>query len=213
MELLSTLAVIGGLGAAVYAAYRMADRSQSRPRPPRPLSAAEMRQREQRHRLNQKARVLQLALLRLTEAPDFRRAASWAAQAQDVPRAFRQRQFRRFRARIVRHFTSRLSAGADPEALSQSLSILLQHLGIATFEAEYIRAEAERALPPPRAPAQTSYGHAIAQLQREHAQRLETLRTLAGLDNETREQLLEAERTRFREALERLNQQEMPAGG
>lgn len=173
------------------------------------LSPVELRQRESLRRLNQKARVLQVALFKLSQAPDFRRVASWAAQAQDVPLAFRQRQFRRFRPRLVQHFADRLAEGGDPAVLLESLQTLLHALGIAAFEAEYIRAEAEGHLPT-NTPQPVSYSAGLLQLQREHQRRLEALRTLPGLDTETREQLIEAEKTRFREALEHLGQQEPP---
>jgi hypothetical protein len=168
-----------------------------------------LRRRANLRLLNQKARVLQLALLKLSQAPDFRRAASWAAQVQDVPVAFRQRQFRRFRPRLVQDFADRLAEGGDPAVLLESLQSLLHGLGIAAFEAEYIRAEAEGQMPAnTQQPASFSAG--LVHLQREHQRRLEALRSLPGLDNDTREQLIEAEKTRFREALENLGQQEPP---
>lgn len=211
MEILLGLAAIGGLGYAAYATIR-GIAGYFGPRRPayRPLPATEVRRRENLRLLNQKARVLQLALLNLSQAPDFRRAASWAAQAQDVPLAFRQRQFRRFRPRLVRHFSDRLAAGGDPEVLLESLQALLHALGIAAFEAEYIRVDADGQLPT-NAQQPASFSAGLLQLQREHQRRLDALRGLPGLDNETREQLIEAEKTRFREALENLGQQEPPA--
>ena len=173
------------------------------------MPAAERRRRENLRRLNAKARALQLSLLKISQAPDFRRAASWATQAQDVPLAFRQRQFRRFRPRLVQHFSERLADGGDPAVLLESLQTLLHALGIAVFEAEYIRTEAEGHMPT-NTDQPVSFSAGLQQLQREHQRRLEALRSLAGLDNDTREQLVEAEKTRFREALETLGQQEPP---
>lgn len=166
------------------------------------------RERDRMRRLNLVARQLQLALLQLNAAPDFRRAASVAANAQEVPVAFRQRQFRRFRIRLIGHFESRLRAGIDSAVLTDSLTELLRCLGVSAFEAEYIRIEAERLLPA-QVP-QPAFPSALLNLQRAHQQRLNAIRNLAGLDDDTREQLIEAEKTRFREALERLGQRETP---
>ena len=207
METLFGLAALGGIGYTVYAIIRGMVGSVQTPRfPLHAPSATEVRRRENLRRINQKARVLQAALFKLSQAPDFRRVASWAAQAQDVPLAFRQRQFRRFRPRLVRHFADRLADGGDPAVLLESLQALLHALGIATFEAEYIRADAEGTVPT-NVPQPTSFSSAMQQVQRQHQQRLDALCTLAGIDNETREQLVEAEKTRFREALENLGQQ------
>src|SRR5687767_12997094 len=76
-------------------------------------AVAAQRRRSTFRSLNRLARQLQQALLQLGAAPDFRRAASWAERAAAVPVAFRQRQFRRFRPRLVGHFAARLAAGAD----------------------------------------------------------------------------------------------------
>ena len=170
----------------------------------RARAATHRQQGQQRTRLNQLARTLQFALLHLDRAPDFRRAASFAAQASAVPVVFRRRQFRRFRPRIVRHFMVRIRSGADPEALTQSLSELVKNLGVAAYEAEYIRTEAERGLAQATRPIEASYAQRLATTQRDHEQRLDALRELANLDVDTREQLLEAENTRFREALQGL---------
>jgi hypothetical protein len=173
------------------------------------LAAAQQRaaaragkRREQLRRANVHARNLQLALLQLDRATDFRRAATWAAQAKDVPLAFRQRQFRRFRPHIVGYMAARLQAGADAEGLTQSLALLLQHLGIASYEAEYIRTEAERSLVRQPAPdTELPFEQQVQALQRQHAQRMEALRRLPDLEEEMRERLLETEEHRFQEAL------------
>jgi hypothetical protein len=166
----------------------------------RQRAAAARKRQQQLRRLNAKARALQLALLGLRSAPDFRRAASWAAHAADVPLAFRQRQFRRFRGAILRHLALRLQAGSDPELLTQSLRQLLTHLGVAPFEADYLREQASRSLAATPSPQQT-YAERLRDLQREHDQRRAALERSDTLADEVREQLLEAEETRFREAL------------
>lgn len=210
MEAILGLAAIGAMGYTAYAIIRgIASKVQSWNQPRYGPSATELRRRQNLRRLNAKARILQLALLRLSQSPDFRRAASWATQAQDIPLAFRQRQFRRFRPRLVQHFADRIADGADPAVLLESLQELLRALGIAAFEADYIRSEAEghTANPTSQAP---SFASGLQQLQREHQRRLDALQALPGIDRETREQLIEAEKTRFREALEHLGTQESP---
>jgi hypothetical protein len=213
METLFGLLVVGAIGYGVYALIRGTFGNVPIPhfQPPTP-SAAEARRRVNIKRINQKFRKVQVDLINLSQAPDFRRAASTAAQSQEIPLAYRLRQFHRFRPRLVRHFADRLANGGDPAVLLESLQTLLQALGVAVFEADYIRTEAEGRLPANREHP-VSYSAALLHLQREHQRRLEALRTLPGLDSETREQLIEAEKTRFREALENLGQQEpLPPG-
>jgi hypothetical protein len=195
MEILLGLGLLGVLG---YGAFRLAGRWS---RPQRRQNANHQQlarhQEERRQRINLLARNLQLALLRLEQAPDFRRAASFAGLAQEVPLTFRQRQFRRFRPLILRHFVRRLREGADPQPLAETLAALVQHLGIPAFEADYLRTEGTSLSGPER-----TYGERIAGLQAAHAQRRSAIAALPGLNAETREQLLEAEDTRFQEALQ-----------
>ena len=115
--------------------------------------AASRQQREKLCALNAKARAVQMGLLQLSLSPDFRRAAAVAAKSDMVPLAFRRRQFQRFRPRLVVHFAACLRLGSDPKALTKSLTELLGHLGIAAFESEYIRIEAERSWPSRRFPS------------------------------------------------------------
>src|SRR5438270_200227 len=75
-------------------------------------------------------------------APDFRRVASAAADAAAVPAALRHEVFRRIRPVLVRHYARCLSAGTNEQTLADSLTALAIALGIARFEAEYIRSEA-----------------------------------------------------------------------
>lgn len=162
----------------------------------------ELRRRQAEHsRLNAIAGKMQLALLQLGQADDFRRAASWAAQAKSVPLAFRQRQFQRFRPLLVQNMVRCLDAGTDPELLVESLAQLCTNLGIAAFEAEYIRAEAQRRQPRVERRSEPNFGQQIQQLQQDHERRLESLQSLSGVEPEVREQLVEAEESRFRDAL------------
>jgi hypothetical protein len=154
---------------------------------------------------NTQARNLQLALLRLDGAPDFRRAASFARAARLVPVAFRQRQFQRFRTKLVSHFAAGLVAGTDGEQLATSLADLLEALGVAAFEGDYLRGEAERRVAVTRRPAAPpTFGQRLAALQREHEERMAAIHDLPNLDDETREPLCEAEVMRYREVLQHL---------
>jgi hypothetical protein len=166
------------------------------------------RRRQRRQRLNQLYRELQIGLLQLDQAPDFRRAASRARVARDVPVALRQRQYRRFRSRLVQHFSLSLRKGIDVSVLMDSLVELLEALGVAEFEADYIRQEAtsrqgQRRAAGPTLPAR------LEQLQREHEQRLSAFQQLR-IDADVKEQLLESERQRFQEMMLRLTDQGHP---
>jgi len=165
------------------------------------LRARQQQARQEHQRLNQLYARMQTALLQLDQAPDFQRAASVALQARDVSSQYRQHQFLRFRPVLIQHFTRRLTAGEDEQRLSTSLTALVQALGMADFEAQYIEAEARRRMPRPIAPQAESYEEQLRRLQTDHDQREATLRSLPGLDEEMREQLLEAEQTRFRDSL------------
>ena len=87
------------------------------------------------------------------------------------------------------------------EALTQTLADLVKNLGVASYEADYIRTEAQSRLSPARQPVPESYASRLTALQRAHAERLAALAQLPGLDDEARQQLKEAEENRFREAL------------
>jgi len=213
---------IGLLSALAYGVYRAAaannglmarrreaanQRASARQRSQADLArqrAEQIRRRQQQLRERQEqvvaSRRLQLALRQIQQCPDFRRAASFATQARGLPLAFRQRKFRRFRQSLVQHFSRRLAAGQESQALVESLAPLVEALGVSAFEADYIRVEAERVRRAPQR-RQTSYAEQFEILQRQHEDRLTVLRNLAGIDADTREQLLESEMTRFREEL------------
>ena len=204
MELLFLIALGYGTVALCRKGYRA--RTASRERRQRDTDArvaAQQRHAEQLgrrqtqyRRLNALARNLQLALLQIDQAPDFRRAANFAAHAKHVPIAFRQRQFRRFRERLVGHLAARLQAGGDPELLVESLGELLTALGVSPFEAEYLRQEADRRRPARREPPQPDFGEELLRSQREHEERMTAIQGL-NIESAIREQMLEAERTRF----------------
>ena len=102
------------------------------------------RQRLRQQALNKKYRALQIALLQINQAPDFQRAASRAEAARSVPLDLRQRQYHRFRSQLVQHFIRKLRTGTDGQILLDSLTTLIEALGIASFEASYIQQEASR---------------------------------------------------------------------
>jgi hypothetical protein len=147
------------------------------------------------------SRAFQTALLQLAAAPDFRRAASLAAAAALVPGAFKRRQFARFRPRLVELYRRSAAAGGDAGALLRSLRDLVVALGVAAFEADYIRAEADRTSVRPAAPGPADR---LAALKRDHDARVAAIREGLGQNPDLLEQLLEAEEGRYRQALESL---------
>lgn len=157
--------------------------------------------------LRHKNRLMQTALLQLEQAPDFYRAASFAGHAADIPLAFRQQQFHRFRPRVLAHAIAQIRNGVDIRPLRDSLDKLVTNLGMASFEADYIWQEAQRQCERRESPRAT-YAEAMTNMQREHEQRMSILRTLVGVDDELREQLVEAEEQRFRDQM--LTQNDQP---
>jgi hypothetical protein len=166
----------------------------------RQRAVRERQRADERRRLNQLYRDMQIALMRVDQAPDFRRAAAFAARARAVPAELRQRQFQRFRAQLIEYFASRVQAGTDEQVLLQSLRALVSALGVADFEADYIHGEARRSRPTAPPPVRT-YDEQLRGLQEQHDQRVQTIRDLPALDDEIREQLLEAEHERFRDTV------------
>lgn len=210
-------------GAAAYGAYRVGRklwqkaREAAQVRQSQRLEAVRRqqaweKQEQQRRRaaakLQQAARLMQLALLQLDQSPDFQRAATFAKQAKNVPAAFRIRQFRRFRQRMVDHLAARLRQGMSAEELLPGLTELVAALGVAEYEADYIRREAEGRQRPTAAQPQLGYAGRVRQLQVEHDQRLDSLRALTGIEAELKEQLIESEQQRFRERMLALGEAE-----
>jgi hypothetical protein len=141
-------------------------------------------------------RELQIPLLQLGCAHDFRRAAAFAKRAKPVPLSFRRRQFTRFRAGLVERLATLLAEGGDRETLVRSLTELVRGLGMAGYEASYILAEAEAQLRGPDIQP-PSLEDRLRQVHREHAQRVQAIRHVAELEDDVREQLIEAEEQRF----------------
>ncbi|QDU42908.1 hypothetical protein Mal52_13770 [Symmachiella dynata] len=210
MELIIASAVL--LAAAGYGIYRNYSRlrrnrrqrrwqhEQRRRQQVREAAARRRAAAEKLRRLNAIARNLQLALMQINNARDFQRAASWAAKAQGLPAGFHQRQFRRFRSRLRDHALNRIVAGENPEQVHDSLQSLVRNLGIAEFEADYLMAEVlDRQ--PQRRDANGAFENQLRQSHDEHRRRMEVLHNMEGLDEDIREQLLEAELGRFRSRL------------
>ena len=146
---------------------------------------------------------MQLALIQVREAPDFRRAANYALQAREVPPSFRQRQYHRFRSLLVSRFTALLQTGVSVDVLMAGLTQLVSALGLAEFEADYIRLEAEAQISR-REPVRRDFGQQLRQAQAEYRGRVHTLEGMTDLDDETREQLLEQEQLRFQERMRQI---------
>ncbi|HUY90316.1 MAG TPA: hypothetical protein VMV10_16390 [Pirellulales bacterium] len=169
----------------------------------RAVTATRCRQAQAEVAKRQAARDMQLAIQQLSQSPDFRRAASFAARANEagVPAAFRQRQFRRLRSLLIEHLARRIQAGAALESAASGLRELVGGLGVAAYEADYIATEAQGRQGTPTQSAEPNYRDRLRHLHGEHAQRLEAIRSTADLEEELREQLVEAEQERFRREL------------
>lgn len=208
MEILIVLSVLVGSAVLLVKAWQMYHTT-CRANRLRAAAASTTRRQQterwQRHRAaDQKrqtaARQVQQAILQLRNSPDFRRTASFAAAARDVPLEFRQRQFRRLRPLLVNHLAEQLRTGASAEIAAAGLPELVTGLGIAEYEADYIVTEATtRTAQRPNVPT-ARFEDQVQRWQTEHAQRMGTLRSLT-LEPELLEQLLEQEETRFREQL------------
>ncbi len=174
------------------------------PRAPIPTASAALiasRHRAEQHRRATSAliriayRNLQIALLQLEQAPDFRRAAGYAKQASQVPLLYCHQQFQRFRPQILAVLSHKLRGNVPLAEATAGLHELIVAPGVAPFEAEYLVSEAQRSAPVP------AYSDQIRQSQAEHQRRTAALRSLRDLDPEIREQLMELEQERFRDEL------------
>ena len=213
MELLLGLAVLGALGVGAvhlgrHATERAAALAQRQRVEATRRAAAERRllqERQRRVALARRHAVLEARLRQslraLGRAPDFRRAANWASHAESLLASVRHKIFRDFRMNILRHYASRLAAGENTDVLFLSLRELITALGIPTFEASYIKQEAERRTAVPAAAARPAVDQQLAERERQHVARLAAIRALTSIDDDTRQRLVEAEETRFRDSL------------
>ena len=158
--------------------------------------------REQYRKLNLKYRGLQIALQQIHHAHDFQRAAMQAKAAKGIPMSERQRQYRRFRKQLVKHFVRRLRVGVDSETLLDSLTTLIEALGIASFEAAYIQQEATEQIQSQHRNQHSArqYLSTLEQMQQEHRDRSEALQQ-SSLDDEMKEQLLEVQNQQLADSL------------
>ncbi len=168
--------------------------------------AAIRRQRQASIRQRRAAHLQTLlvrSLRQLSTAPDFRRVTSMVENCHDVPIGTRQRLFQAHRRHFIRHFGRCLQHGRDADQLLGEARMLVEALGVAPFEADYIADEARqrwsRRTPSPPAGPQT-FARRIEQLQQELQNRLQAIRANVH-DEELQEQLIEAEESRFRDQL------------
>lgn len=147
--------------------------------------------------------LLVRSLRQLSTAPDFQRVTSMVENCYDVPLGIRQRLFQAHRRHFIRHFGRCLQHGRDVDQLLGETRMLVEALGVAPFEADYIADEARqrwsRRTPNPQAGPQT-FARRIEQLQQELQNRLQAIRANVH-DEELQEQLIEAEESRFRDQL------------
>lgn len=184
-------------------AVRVAATQQQRQR--QQISQAQVQQQRQHGEnvrvINSRYRTLQVALQQIPQAPDFRRAADIAAQCGVVPAPYRRRQFRRFRPLMVRVVSQRLAAGADLETLNRSLTDLVTALAVSDFEAEYIFQEVQARQVDSEEQSSEGFGSRLRKLEREHKSRVAAIEALSAQDASVKQQLLEAENSRFQEEM------------
>ena len=157
--------------------------------------------------------LLEMSLRQLSTAPDFRRVTSMVEKCHEVPIGTRHRFFQAYRRHFVRHFGRCLQLGRDSEQLLDEARMLVEALGVAAFEADYIAGEAHsrwsQHVPTPQATQQT-FAQRLEHLQQELQNRLQAIRANVQ-DEELQEQLIEAEENRFRDQLLEINNS--PPGG
>ncbi|MCA9075281.1 MAG: hypothetical protein KDA93_09630 [Planctomycetaceae bacterium] len=209
---------LGLLGLTGYGAYKAAQGTVRYARRHRSLRSArqmserlaqgnvDVRQQNYQRQAEQNRRM-QLAILHLDHGPDpdFRRAANVARNSRDVPTGFRRRQYQRLRPLLVQHYRRCQQRGTPAEILLESLTELVEAMGLQDYEADYIRQEAERlqAQRPTATPMNTvhDFQQRLTQAQQEHDQRVQAIRSLTNVSDDIREQLLEAEDQRYQHTL------------
>jgi hypothetical protein len=163
----------------------------------RASEAAAARQKRLRHA----GIELQRALQQLPQSRDFRRAASIAAACRELPVPFRRRQYQRHKKLILEQAVACLQNRIDRQLLCNSLADLLQYLGVARFEAEYIIDAAARSLQEQIAPRKTpDFAAQLEEELREHQRKVRAIESLPG-DPTVVEQMLEIEHRRHASVL------------
>lgn len=153
---------------------------------------------------NRKSVELQQAILQIERDPDFRRAANKAAAAASIPADWRRRQFHRLRPLLVAHYQRCLTRGATNAVLLDSLTDLVEALGLEAFEADYIRQEAEQRRNrnrPTEEDAAPDFATELQRKQQVHEERLHAIDSMPNLNDDVREQLREEEQIRFQSEL------------
>jgi len=213
METLFGLALLSGVGWATYRSIKatvqvvrnMTTRRDD-PAVQRRLAQSQATQQQQAQQCRL-SREMQQAMLNLDQArdPDFRRATSAARAARSLPAEWRRRQYHRLRPLLVEHYQRCLQRQSDPELLLESLTELVEALGMEGYEADYIRQEAERIRHRrhPQAASATAqeFQTRLTQIQQDHDRRMEVIRGLTSLAEDVRQQLQEAEERRFQSQL------------
>jgi len=218
---LGLLMLLGG-GALVHRGYtrvypRIRARRDARRAAAHGLRQTALRRQQQASIRQRRAAYLHTLLVRslrqLSTAPDFQRVTSMVENCHEVPLGTRQRLFQVHRRHFIRHFGRCLQQGRDADQLLGEARMLVEALGVAAFEADYIADEARqrwsRRTPSPQAGPQT-FARRIEQLQQELQDRLQAIRANVH-DGELQEQLIEAEESRFRDQL--LENQNAPPRG
>lgn len=161
------------------------------------------RSREQqaaRKRLNEMGRNLQIAFQQLPSDPDAKRLRSWTQATQSLPLQFRRRQFARFRPLLLDQL-SRWLEHSTIEDLAEDLRAIASGLGIAEFEAEYLLLNVEERQTTPPTNDAAEFDQQLREIHEHHLLRLETIRSIPDLSDDIRQELTEAEETRYRERL------------
>ena len=117
-----------------------------------------------------------------------------------MPKAFLNRQYRRFHAAMAEHLGRCLQNGVPADQLMEGLREVLSCMGVASFEADYMLNSVQAQQP--QAPNSVEdFERQLTTLQQDHQRRMQVLQTLPNLAQDVREQLIEAEERRFQASL------------
>ena len=136
---------------------------------------------------------LQISFMQLASAPDAQRLLSWTNRSANLPINFRRRQFSRFQRLLMEQIPRWLAADVNREQLEGDLRAIVQNMGVAKFEADYMvnAMNPNRAAPNPSS-AEVFAGQ-LTDIQAEHQRRTQTIEAMTNLDSAVKEELMEAE--------------------